>query len=102
MGSAGPILSQETWTIGTMMDDGWYPTFVKKTSLYLEPELDAALTRMADTEGISKAELIRRALRDLTAAAGRPRITAIDVGRGPGDVSDDVDRHLTETGFGRP
>jgi len=73
---------------------------MKKTSLYLEPELDATLARIAERDGISKAELIRRTLRGLAAAASTPRLTAIGVGRGPGDVSDDVDRHLTETGFG--
>lgn len=29
----------------------------------------------------------------------RPRL-AVGVGEGPGDVADDVDRHLVETGFG--
>ena len=32
------------------------------------------------------------------AEAPRPRITAIGVGEGPGEVADDVDRHLAETG----
>lgn len=79
---------------------GWYPTSVKKTSLYLDPEVDAALARLAEREGITKAELIRRSLADAAAAAPRPRITAIGVGAGPGDVSDAVDDHLAETGFG--
>ena len=79
---------------------GWYPTFMKKTSLYLDPDTDAALTRLAEQQGISKAELIRRALRETAASAPRPRIAAIGVGSGPGDVSDDVDRHLADTGFG--
>ena len=42
---------------------------MKKTSLYLEPELDEALARRAADEGITKAELIRRTL---TAAVQRP------------------------------
>jgi hypothetical protein len=42
---------------------------VKKTSLYLEPELDDALARRAADEGITKAELIRRTL---TGAVQRP------------------------------
>ena len=79
---------------------GWYPTFMKKTSLYLDPEVDAALSRIASQRGISKAELIRRALGDVAASEPRPRVTAIGVGSGPGDVSSDVDRHLDETGFG--
>jgi hypothetical protein len=42
---------------------------VKKTSLYLEPELDEALAKRAADEGITKAELIRRTL---TGAVQRP------------------------------
>jgi hypothetical protein len=42
---------------------------VKKTSLYLEPELDDELARRAADEGITKAELIRRTL---TGAVQRP------------------------------
>jgi hypothetical protein len=49
---------------------------------------------------VSKAEAIRQALRAATRAVDRPRIKGIGVGRGPGDVADDVDRHLAETGFG--
>jgi hypothetical protein len=74
--------------------------FVKKTSLYIEPELDRALMRMAEHEGISKAELIRRTLRAGVMQTPRPRISAIGIGSGPGDVSADIDRHLAETDFG--
>ena len=35
---------------------------MKKTSLYLEPDLDAALARRAADEGLTKAEFIRRSL----------------------------------------
>ena len=80
---------------------GWYPISMKKTSLYLDPEVDAALGRIASRRGISKAELIRRALSDVAASEPRPGLTAIGVGRGPGDVSAEIDRHLEETGFGR-
>jgi predicted transcriptional regulator len=73
---------------------------VKKTTLYVEPDLDRALTRLAADRGVSKAEAIRAALRDATEHIERPRIKAIGVGSGPGDVADDVDRHLAETGFG--
>ena len=74
---------------------------MKKTTLYLEPELDHALGRLAAQRGVSKAEVIRTALRDVAHRVERPRITAIGLARGPGDVSDDVDRHLADTGFGR-
>lgn len=79
---------------------GWYFTYMKKTSLYLDPEVDAALARIAERQGITKAELIRRTLQEITAAAPRPIVSAIGVGEGPGDVSADVDKHLAETGFG--
>jgi trans-aconitate 2-methyltransferase len=73
---------------------------VKKTSIYLEPELDRAMARLAERDGITKAEAIRRALARAIEGSPRPRITAIGVGFGPGDVADDVDRHLAQTGFG--
>jgi len=43
---------------------------VKKTSLYLEPDLDAALARRAADEGLTKAEFIRRTL---AGAVQKPR-----------------------------
>jgi Ribbon-helix-helix protein, copG family len=73
---------------------------VKKTSVYLSPALDAALAREAALQGVTKAELIRRTLQGAVSGSKRPRITAIGVGEGPGDVAGDVDRHLAETGFG--
>ena len=83
------------------VDGGWYPISMKKTSLYLDPEVDAALARIANKRGITKAELIRQSLRDLAADEERSRITAIGIGRGPGDVSSRVDEHLSDTEFGR-
>jgi hypothetical protein len=73
---------------------------VKKTSIYLEPELDLALARRATVVGVTKAELIRQTLRRSMDGTTQPRITAIGVGDGPGDVADNVDRYLLETGFG--
>jgi hypothetical protein len=73
---------------------------MKKTTLYLEPEVDRALGRMAAHRGVSKAEVIREVLRDAAEHVERPRIRAIGVAHGPGDVADNVDRHLQETGFG--
>ncbi len=73
---------------------------VKKTSVYLEPELDEALARRAADEGLTKAEFIRRTL---AGAVQRPRRARLSVGivrSGRSDVSTDVDRHLAETGFG--
>ena len=73
---------------------------VKKTTIYLDPALDRALARRAAAQGITKAEAIRRALADAVSGAARPRITAIGVGEGPGDVADEADRHLADSGFG--
>jgi predicted transcriptional regulator len=73
---------------------------VKKTSVYLEPELDRALERLAARRHVSKAEAIRQALRQAVSGAPRPRVQAIGIAEGPGDVAGDVDRHLRETRFG--
>ncbi len=73
---------------------------VKKTSIYLDEELDRALSRRAAEEGVKKAELIRRVL---TAAVGRPRrpsAVGFDNDDAPVDLSANVDRYLAETGFG--
>ena len=73
---------------------------MKKTSIYLDHDLDRALTRLARARGLTKAEAIRQALAQAVAEVPQPRATAIGVVEGPGDVSADVDRHLAETGFG--
>jgi hypothetical protein len=73
---------------------------VKKTSIYLEPELDLALARRASLVGVTKAELIRQALRVAVGDATQPRLKAIGVGSGPGWISSDIDRALRESGFG--
>jgi hypothetical protein len=81
-------------TIGTLRR-------VKKTSLYLPPELDRALAEYASSRGISKAEAVRRLIADTVAPAPRPRITAIGVIKGDKpDVSENIDRYLAESGFG--
>jgi Ribbon-helix-helix protein, copG family len=70
---------------------------MKKTSLYLDPQVDRALARHAAAEGITKAELIRRVLTDAAAPATRPKPSK-GVFEGPGDVAANVDRYLD--GFG--
>ena len=70
---------------------------MKKTSLYLDPQVDRALARRANAEGITKAELIRRVLAQATDGGARPRPTR-GVFEGPGDVAANVDRYLD--GFG--
>lgn len=70
---------------------------MKKTSLYLDPQVDRALARRAATEGITKAELIRRVLAQAS-DAGAQRRPSRGVFEGPGDVAANVDRYLG--GFG--
>jgi hypothetical protein len=73
---------------------------MKKTSLYIEPEVDAALTRKAEAQGISKAELIRRGLRDLANGAPAPRIVGIGMIKdGPTDIGSNDEYYLAR-GFG--
>jgi hypothetical protein len=74
---------------------------VKKTSLYLPAELDAALARRAADEGLSKAELIRRTLEGAVTRPRRPKLSIGTFESTDGGMSADVDKALRETGFGR-
>ena len=71
---------------------------VKKTSVYLEPDLDEALARRAADEGLTKAEFIRRTL---AGAVQRPkRVRPRTVGL-PDDAPEDLaarDEHWLATG----
>jgi hypothetical protein len=72
---------------------------VKKTSIYLDPDLDDALARRAADEGLTKAEFIRRTL---AGAVQKPRRVKPSVGvfrstDGLG-VRRDIDRMMK--GFG--
>lgn len=71
-----------------------------KTSIYIEAEVDTALSRRAAREGTSKAELIRKALREAASDAVGITPRARGVFKGPSDLAEDADRHLSETGFG--
>jgi hypothetical protein len=75
---------------------------VKKTSIYIEPDVDVALGRRAAAEGTTKAELIRAALRDAAGASLRVKPRARGVFAGPSDLASEVDGHLADSGFGRP
>ena len=79
-----------------------YPTEgMKKTSLYLEPELDAALARRAADEGLTKAEFIRRSLARAVDRPAPPRIVVGSVrGRKRSREFPDLETELLETGFG--
>lgn len=71
---------------------------LKKTSIYLEEELDQALAAKAAEEGVTKAEFIRRNLKVLVARPSRPRISVGAAQRLPGYVShpDGDDAELAE------
>ncbi|HEY4451340.1 MAG TPA: ribbon-helix-helix protein, CopG family [Solirubrobacteraceae bacterium] len=71
---------------------------MKKTSLYIDPEVDRALARRAAAEGTTKAAVIREAL--ATAAGENPRPRALGVFSGPPDLSRNIDDYLAKTGFG--
>lgn len=59
---------------------------MKKTSIYLEPDLDTELARVARGDGVTKAELIRRTLRRAVEERPQPQITAIGLDRDPKPV----------------
>jgi Ribbon-helix-helix protein, copG family len=68
---------------------------VKKTSVYLEPDLDEALARRAADEGLTKAEFIRRTLAGAVQRPKRPRPQAIGLhDDGPADLAANGERYL--------
>lgn len=73
---------------------------MKKTSIYIEPDVDVALARRAVAEGVSKAEVIREALRAAAGGTLRVKPRARGVFNGPPDLASRVDDELADTGFG--
>lgn len=73
---------------------------MKKTSVYIEPDVDVALARRAAAEGTTKAELIRQALREAAGRSLRVKPRARGVFEGPADLANHADEHLTDSGFG--
>lgn len=73
---------------------------VKKTSLYLEPDIDRALARAAAAEGITKAALIRRTLAAVARPSQRPRPSGAAIFDGPRDLATRTDEALAQDGFG--
>lgn len=71
---------------------------MKKTSIYLEPEIDALLAARAAEEGVSKAEFIRQALEGAVTRPKRPKLSFGMIKGGPSDMSENVDAYLE--GFG--
>jgi hypothetical protein len=73
---------------------------MKKTSIYIDPDVDRALGRRAAAEGTTKAALIREALTEAAAPMMHVKPLGCGVFEGPGDLSANVDDYLTKTGFG--
>jgi hypothetical protein len=73
---------------------------MRKTSIYIDPEVDRALDRRATAEGTTKAALIRAALADAAASGRTGKPKACGVFEGPGDLARNADRYLAESGFG--
>lgn len=76
---------------------------MKKTSVYLEEQLDEALALRAAEEGVTKAEFIRRTLSGAVGRPSRPVSKSIGIvrsGRSGRADGSDTDALLTEAGFG--
>ena len=74
---------------------------MKKTSLYLDPDLDEALARRAADEGLTKAEFIRRTLAGALSRPPRVKPQAVALVKdGESGVAADIDAYLAATGFG--
>jgi hypothetical protein len=73
---------------------------MKKTSIYIDDDVDVALARRAAAEGTTKAELIRQALRDAAGGSLRVKPRARAVFEGPADLASRAEDHLTASGFG--
>jgi hypothetical protein len=74
---------------------------VKKTSLYLDPDLDEALARRAADEGLTKAEFIRRTLAAAMQKPKRPKPQAVGIIKGGRpDIAENIEHYLGEMGFG--
>ena len=73
---------------------------VKKTSIYIDDDVDVALTRRAAAENTTKADLIRAALREAAAGSLRVKPRASGVFSGLADLAVRTDEHLNESGFG--
>ena len=74
---------------------------MKKTSIYLDPDLDDALARRAADEGLTKAEFIRRTLAGALSRPPRVKPEAVALVKdGKSGVAAEIDAYLAATGFG--
>ena len=71
---------------------------MKKTTVYLPEDLKAALERAAAAQGCSEADLIRRAVRNLTRSLEPPRPRLPLFSSGDPTLAERVDEELA--GFG--
>ncbi len=84
-----------------MVGGRWYSDWaMRKTSIYIEDEVDVGLSRRAAAEGTSKAKLIRAALREAAAGSVGVKPQARGVFSGPADLAENADEHLASSGFG--
>ena len=67
---------------------------MKKTSIYLDEELDQALAAKASEEGVTKAEFIRRNLEVVVSRPKRPRISVGVFSVGAPAWAEDLDHEL--------
>jgi hypothetical protein len=89
-----------SWCAGEVCPT-WYPTWVKKTSVYLDDADVERLRRIAAEEGRSQAEVVRAALSAYEHARAVPRVFALE-GSWEGDGSSvaDVPEEELLAGFG--
>jgi predicted transcriptional regulator len=73
----------------------WYRTSVTKTTVYLDTDVALSLRRMAESQGRSRAELIRDALATYTRKAKRPKLPGVgEFDSGHSDTSERADEIL--------
>jgi Ribbon-helix-helix protein, copG family len=75
---------------------------MRKTSIYIEPDVDIALSRRAAREGTTKAEVVRKALRAAARGSLRVKPRARGVFAGPEDLAEHSDEHLARSSLGEP
>lgn len=74
---------------------------MRKTSLYLDESDAERLALLAESEGISQAEVLRRAIRSYLPQQRAPRTFALDgAGSGPGGSIAELDEDGLLSGFG--
>ena len=89
------------WGHDVCLRPTWYPTYMRKTSVYLDDSDVERLRRLAAEEGRSQAEIVRAALSAYEQARTAPRDFALE-GTWAGDGSSvaDVPEEELLAGFG--